>query len=437
MVSMLINMLYNVVDRAYIGNGVGTEALAGLALTMPLMILTAAFGMMGGVGTGAVVSILLGEGKKHEAERALGQLFFLCLVSIVTLQSLALYFLDDILVWFGGNSDTIPFARDYLRIILFGSVFQHLSFSFASQLRAEGNARKCMYTILIGAITNIILDPLFIFVMHMGIKGAAYATIISMMASSSFVLEHFLRGRGTLRLHLRNIRPNPRMILRIVSIGLAPCLVQIAASAINIAFNRCLNAYSETQAMANEGIASWSIMTSIHFIFLTPLMGLAQGMQPMIGFNFGARKWSRVLKTYKSAILAGLLICGTGAAIISIFAPYLVRIFTSSPTMVDTASHGLRIFMTTFTIIAIDIINVHYFQSTGHASVAIFLGLQRQLIFFLPSLILLCHFCGVRHIWWCQPIADCVTCLISSCIGIHILHTLKQKAKEDLGDRHI
>ena len=174
-VSTVINMLYNLVDRIYIGNGVGKEALAGLALTMPIMIIIAAFGMMGGVGTGAVISIFLGQQKKEEAEKALGQLMFLCLMSVITLQILALVFLDKILLGFGGNEGTIPYAHSYLSIILWGSIFQHLSFSFAAQLRAEGNANKCMTTILIGAISNIILDPIFIFVFKLGIAGAAYA----------------------------------------------------------------------------------------------------------------------------------------------------------------------------------------------------------------------------------------------------------------------
>ena len=172
-VSTVINMLYNLVDRVYIGNGVGSDALAGLALTMPYMIITAAFGMMGGIGTSSVISILLGERRREEAETALGQLVTLCLASVVTIQLVALAWLDETLVWFGGNATTIPYARDYLRIILCGSVFQHLSFSLAAQLRAEGNARKCMYTILIGAISNILLDPLFIFVFRLGIAGAA------------------------------------------------------------------------------------------------------------------------------------------------------------------------------------------------------------------------------------------------------------------------
>ena len=424
-VSTVINMLYNLVDRVYIGNGVGKEALAGLALTMPIMIIIAAFGMMGGVGTGAVISIFLGQQKKEEAEKALGQLMFLCLMSVITLQILALVFLDKILLGFGGNAGTIPYAHSYLSIILWGSIFQHLSFSFAAQLRAEGNANKCMTTILIGAISNIILDPIFIFVFKLGIAGAAYATILSMMISSSFVLYHFITGKGVIRLRLKNIKPNPRLLWRIISIGLSPCCVQIASSAINIAANRCFNAYSASQELANDGIACWSIVLSVNFIFVTPLFGLAQGMQPIVGYNFGAKNWARVRQTYKTALITGIIICSCATIILFTFAPYFVRCFNQTPSLVAMGSRGIRILMTTFPLIAIDILTFNYFQATGRATVSICLSLLRQIVFFLPSLILLSHFTGIHNIWWCIPIADFAAIICSSTIALYTLHKLK------------
>ncbi|MBR6059590.1 MAG: MATE family efflux transporter [Victivallales bacterium] len=427
-VSTVINMLYNIVDRIYIGNGVGKEALAGLALTMPIMIIIAAFGMMGGVGTSAVISIFLGQQKKHEAEKALGQLMFLCLMSVVTIQFLALIFLDKILAGFGGNEASIPYAHSYLRIILWGSVFQHLSFSFAAQLRAEGNARKCMVTILIGAISNIILDPIFIFVFKLGIAGAAYATILSMMISSSFVLYHFITGKGVIRLRLKNIIPNPRLIWRIVSIGLSPCCGQFAASAINIAANRCFNTYSATTELANEGIACWSIVLSVNFIFITPLFGLAQGMQPIVGYNFGSRNWLRVRQAYKTALCYGLAICCCSTAILVTFAPYFVKCFNQTPSLVAMGSRGIRIEMITFSFIAIDILTYNYFQAIGRAGVSICLSLLRQVVFFLPSLIILSHFTGIENIWWCLPISDGAALLCSSTIAICTLRSLKRKA---------
>jgi len=426
-VSMVINMLYNLVDRVYIGNGVGAEALAGLALTMPLMILIAAFGMMGGVGTSAVISIFLGEQRKSEAERALGQLLFLCLMSVVTIQFVALYFLDDILIWFGGNAGTIPYARDYLRIILWGSIFQHLSFSLSAQMRAEGNARKGMCVVLLGAVSNILLDPLFIFGFGMGIKGAAYATILSMIIASAFALYHFIRGLGTLRFHFYNIKPSPRLLARIVSIGLSPCCVQIAASLINIAANRCFNTYSATTALANEGIACWSIVLSVNFIFITPLFGLAQGMQPIVGYNFGAKKWRRVHDTYKTALKSGIVICCCAAIILAVFAPYFIRCFNQTPSLVTMGARGMRILMVSFPLIAIDVLTVHYFQSIGRANISILLSLLRQVIFFLPSLVILSHFAGIHYIWWCVPISDCVALTCSSTIALCTLHRLKKR----------
>lgn len=428
-VSTVINMLYNLVDRVYIGNGVGSDALAGLALTMPYMIITAAFGMMGGIGTSSVISILLGERRREEAETALGQLVTLCLASVVTIQLVALAWLDETLVWFGGNATTIPYARDYLRIILCGSVFQHLSFSMAAQLRAEGNARKCMYTILIGAISNILLDPLFIFVFRLGIAGAAWATILSMMISSSYVLWHFIRGLGTLRLHWRNLAPRPQMLARIISIGLSPACVQIAAGAINIAANHCFNAYSPTLAEANEGIACWSIALSVNFIFITPVFGLAQGMQPIVGYNLGARNWARVRQTYKTALLSGIALCCAGAAIIGTCAPWLVLCFNQSPQIVETGTRALRIIITVFPLIAIDILTVNYFQATGRAWVSICLSLLRQVIFFLPTLVVLSHLTGIRNIWWSIPVSDTAALLCSSTIAAVTLARLARRER--------
>lgn len=428
-VSTVINMLYNLVDRAFIGNGVGKEALAGLALTMPYMIILAAFGMMGGVGTSAVISILLGQNRRHDAEKALGQLMFICLAFVVTLQFAALWFLDETLVFFGGNETTIPYARDYLRIILWGSIFQHLSFSFAAQLRAEGNARKSMFVILLGAISNIILDPIFIFVFKMGISGAAIATILSMMISSAYVLHHFIAGKGVIRLYAANVRPSPRLILRIISIGLSPCIVQIAAGAINIAANRCFNLYSATPALANDGIAAWSLALSVNFIFITPLFGLAQGMQPIVGFNLGAGKLDRVRKAYKTSLAGGLVMCFAAAVILFVGAPWFIMCFNRDPALVDTGARAIRIIMTTFSFIAIDIITVNYFQAVGRAKVSICLSLLRQGVFFFPAIILLSRYVGIEYIWWALPISDFAALTCSSTIAFFTLRSLKRRAQ--------
>jgi len=343
-----------------------------------------------------------------------------------------LYFLDDLLVIFGGNKATIPYARDYLRIILWGSIFQHLSFSLSAQMRAEGNAKKGMYTILIGAVTNIILDPIFIFVFKMGIKGAAIATILSMMAGSAYVLWHFIGGLGTLRLRWCNLRPHPKMLVRIVSIGMAPCCIQIASCAINIFANRCFNTCSATPELANQGIACWSIVTTLQFVFITPIFGLAQGIQPIVGFNIGAQNWLRVRKTYQTALITGLILSGCGAIIVSVSAPYLVRCFTNNDAIISMGSHGLRVLMVTFTLIAVDILNVHYFQSVGKAFISLLLSLQRQLIFFLPSILLLSHFAGIEYIWWSLPIADVVAFMVSGNIAVQVLRRLKKKGQESI-----
>ena len=255
-----------------------------------------------------------------------------------------------------------------------------------------------------------------------------------MMISSSYVLWHFIRGLGTLRLHWRNLAPRPRMLARIVSIGLSPACVQIAAGAINIAANHCFNAYSPTLAEANEGIACWSIALSVNFIFITPVFGLAQGMQPIVGYNLGARNWARVRQTYKTALLSGIALCCAGAAIIGTCAPWLVLCFNQSPQIVDTGTRALRIIITVFPLIAIDILTVNYFQATGRAWVSICLSLLRQVIFFLPTLVVLSHLTGIRNIWWSIPVSDTAALLCSSTIATCTLARLARRERaQDCG----
>ena len=238
MVSSFINCIYNIVDRLYIGRGVGAEAQAGLSLTFPIMIILAAFGMMVGLGSSAVISIMLGERKQDEAEKVLGQSLALFLLFVITIQAVSLVFLDRLLILFGGTPEASPYAREYLSIILWGNIFQHISFGMSNIVRSEGNAYKSMLIIATGAGLNILLDPVFIFTFRLGIAGAAYATVLAMMVSSAMTILHFTGRKGVLKLRLKFIRIYPHLFTRVMAIGMAPFFLQVVHCAIVIIYNQ-------------------------------------------------------------------------------------------------------------------------------------------------------------------------------------------------------
>ncbi len=425
MISATVNLLYNLVDRLYIGNGIGKEAIAGLVLTGPYMIILGAFGMMAGVGSGSVISILLGQKRPDEAEKVLGQFIALCLLFVLTIQGLALAFLDETLHLFGGNELTIPYARDYLRIILWGNVFMHLSFGLSNPLRAEGNSRKAMTVIIIGAVSNLILDPIFIFGLHLGISGAAYATILSMMISSSYALSHFITGKGVLRLRLKNIRIRPRLLVKVLAIGLCPCIIQLSGSAINIVLNNCCNKYAASVAQASDAIAAWGNTGSLMMILLMPIFGLTQGMQPIVGFNTGAKNFQRVAGALGLTLKCAFIACTAIWLVALPSARYLVMIFNRDPELVAVSTRVVRFAFALFPTIGVNIVIGNYFQAIGRASVSILISLLRQVICLIPLLLLFSHFLGLEGIWWSLPCADITAFVPSALCAAYELRRLR------------
>ncbi len=306
-VGMMVNALYNVVDRIFIGRGVGALGLAGATVGFPIMLVLMAFGMLVGMGGASLISIRLGEGKKDQAERILGNSFVLLIAISAVLSVLGLVFLDPLLRLFGASETILPYARQYVSIILAGSVFMGLGFGMNNFIRAEGNPRIAMATMLIGAVLNIILDPIFIFVLNLGIRGAALATILSQAVAAAWVLSYFVGKRSSLSLRPANFRLDPQILRAIVAIGSPPFVMQLAASALNAILNNQLQRYGGDLAISAMGIMYGIVM----FIFM-PVFGLNQGAQPIIGFNYGAGKYDRVRKTLVLAIGAatGIMLVG-------------------------------------------------------------------------------------------------------------------------------
>ena len=426
MTSSFINCLYNIVDRLYIGRGVGPDAMAGLSLTFPYMIILASFGMMIGQGSGAIVSILLGEKRKEDANKVLGQAMAMYLLFIVTFQALGIIFLDETLRYFGATEAALPYAKDYLTIILWGNLFQHISFGMSNVMRAEGNAMRAMGVVILGAVSNIILDPIFIFGFNLGIKGAAIATILAMMISSSWVMLHFIRG-GVLKLHLKYIRIYPHLFFRVLAIGISPCLMQILHSTVVIVYNHCFIHFTPDVFTANICIAAFGIINPVAMLLLTPTFGINMGLQPIIGYNTGAKLYHRVAQTLKLAITSASILCASMALLITLTAHLIAKAFTKDPALEEMTVHALRVMSAGFTFIGIGILTGTYYQSIDRAGVSIVLSVLRQGLILIPTIILFPMLLGYKAIWWAGSFSDCcsgLVCLIMVLLELKRLRNL-------------
>ena len=407
-VGMLVNALYNVVDRIYIGK-LGPLVMTGIGLNLPFMTLLMAFGMLIGIGGAAIISIRLGQGRKDDAEKILGTAFLLLVIIMLSVSVIGLTFKESLLYLFGASEATIGYANEYISIILVGALFQGLGFGLNNIIRAEGNPKIAMYTMLIGAITNIILDPIFIFVFDMGIAGAALATIISQAVSAIWVLRHFISGKGVLKLKRENLKIKLEMVKNILSIGMSPFSMQIAASVVTIISNN---------ALKNNGgdiaIGAMTVINAIAIFFLMPIFGINQGSQPIIGFNYGAKEYKRVKEALKLAIFGASVLCLFGFVMTQFFTVTLIKIFNSDPELIEVASSGMHLFLIMLPFIGFQIVSANYFQAVGKAKKAMFLSLLRQVIVLIPMLIIMPKLFGLKGVWISGPIADFTASVVTA-----------------------
>lgn len=415
-IGSVVMAMYNLVDRLFIGRGCGTDAMAGLTLTFPYMMVLASFGVLIGVGTGALISIRLGEGRPEEAEKLLGQGIALKLLFIL-LPILAYVFLDETLVLFGGNEQSIPYARDYLRIVLWGNVFSHLGFGMSNFMRAEGHARKSMYTMLIGAGANVVLDPLFIFGFGMGIRGAAWATNIAMFLAACYGFAHFLGPHCNIRLHGRNIRIWLWRLGPVFAIGLSPFFLHLIASFVQVSFNHAFRIWSDSAHAATVAIAASGTINTVLLFVLMPVFGLTQGMQPIVGYNFGAKNYDRVAHAFKLTMGIATAICTAGTLVCMVFSGPISAAFTKMPDVYDLSKWAMRVACAAFPFIGAPIASTTYFQSIGRAQVAILLSILRQALLLIPMIFLLPRFFGVQGIWFSGPLSD----FMSACVTMTVV----------------
>lgn len=409
--AMMVTSLYNTVDRAFIGaiKDVGALALSGLGVTMPLFTILGAFCVAIAIGGSTNISIKLGEGNKEDAEKILGNTFALEFVVAIAIILIGVFFLDDILYLFGASKDTITYARDYMSVIFAGAWFNLPGFSLNSAIRAEGNPKLASKMMIVTCLLNLILDPIFIFVFDMGIKGAALGTVICQLTICLWSLHYFTIGKSNLKLKLKNIRLEKRLIKIIVIIALTPLFMELAAGFIHLVTNRVLQVYGGDLA-----IGAMTAVTSISLMFLMPVFGLSQGMQTIIAYNYGAKQIDRAKKTLLMAIVAATGLLTVGCILIQMFPEFFVSIFTKDKDLMNLAVNGININLITLPTIGISILGAVYFQCIGRAKLSMILSILRQVIILIPVILVVPKIFGLNGVWFSQPIADIGAMIIIS-----------------------
>lgn len=412
-IAMTAASIYNIVDSIFIGHGVGQLAFAGLAPTLPLMNLAAAFGAMVGIGASSLMSIKLGQNDKESAKAILGNTVMLNIIIGILFGLICILFLDPILFRFGASDNTIEYARDYMRIILAGNVFTHLYLGMNNTLRASGFPKFSMTVMLTAIIFNCIFDAVFIFWLEWGIKGAAYATILSQAIAMVVQGAHFCNPKHEIHFTKGIFKLKKKIIKGILSIGMAPFLMNISASIVVIFINNALKSSAPSIIEGDYNLGAYSIVNRVALIFLMVVFGLNQGMQPIIGYNFGAKKFDRVKKTLNIVMVAATCVTTLTFLLCFFFPETVTKIFNPDEAQLATAVEALRIVLLAFPIVGFQIVAISFFQSIGNAKTAIFLSLTRQLIFLLPMLIILPRFFGTTGVWMSMPIADFISTFLA------------------------
>ncbi len=425
-IGMLVNALYNVVDRIYVGHGVGTLGISALALVFPIQLIIFGFIMLIGVGGGALISISLGEKNKDKAEHVVGNGFILLIISGLVAAILGLVFLKQILIIVGTTKENIGYASSYLNIIFYFIIFQFIGYGLNSFIRSEGNPFRSMLSMLAGAITNIILDPIFIFGFKMGVKGAAIATGISFIVTTLWNVHYFIKGKSYLKLRIKHLKLDFKVSESIIKIGLAPFFMQIIASALGIVLNNQIKNYGGTYIATAQ--AAIGVIQGFNMIFFMPILGINMGAQPIIGFNYGAKQFDRVKKTLMYSIFGALILTTICFLMCQIFPAYIFKLFNSSDLqLINFGSRIMRIIMISFPILGLYVVSSSYFQAIGKPKKSLLLGLSRPLFFLVPLLIILPKFLGLNGIWISIPLADIGSTLLTTLFMTQEFRRLKTK----------
>ena len=400
-VAMSASSLYNIIDRAMIGQIVGPEAIAGLGITFPFMNLSAAFGAAVGVGSSACISVKLGQRDYQTAGNLLGNTITLNLIIGLSFMAVCLLFLDPILLFFGASDVTLPYARSFMTIILLGNVITHMYFGLNAVLRAAGKPKHAMYSVLFTVAMNIVLVILFVWWFRWGIRGAAMATVTSQTIAMCWQLYLFSNKNEILHLKRGIYKLKKRLVSNIIAIGISPFLMNVTSSVIVIFMNNQFVHYGGDMA-----VGAYSIANSVVMMFFMFVMGVCQGMQPIVGYNYGAEKYDRMLRCLFLAITYATAILLVGWGLSMLFPRQIARIFTTDATLIEMAARGIRLDMLVFFVVGSQATITHFFQSIGKVKVSIFLSLSRQLFLLLPMAYVFPMFWHLDGVWYSMPASD-------------------------------
>jgi len=423
-IAMTASSLYNMVDSIFIGHGVGPMALGGLAVTFPFMNLGAAFGALVGVGASTLISVKLGQRDYDTAKRVLGNIVSLNILIGVVFMAVSLIFLDPILRFFGASDVTLGYARDYMRIILYGNVVTHMYLGLNTASRAVGRPNRAMWATILTVVLNAILDPIFIFTFGWGIEGAAIATILAQVVSLVWQLIEFSSPKTEIHFELDKFKLEKHIVKKAISIGMSPFMMNSAACLIVIFINKGLMEYGGDYA-----VAAYGIVNRVLFVFVMIVLGVNQGMQPIAGYNFGAQKIDRLYEVLRKTIFCGVAVMTIATFVCEFLPELVVRAFTSDERLISEAVHGMRIDAIMGPLIGFSMVASNFFQSIGKAAQSIFLSLTRQIIYLLPQLVLLPRIWGVDGVWYALPSSDFLAFVTSA---IFLWYYLRKFRREGL-----
>lgn len=406
--AMMASSIYNIIDSIFIGRGVGALALDGLAITMPIMNLSAAFGAMVGAGGATLTSIKMGQQDYDSATKVLGNVVSLNVILGFSLMFFGLYFIDELLDLFGASEETIPYARDFMQIILLGNPITHLYLGLNNEIRASGYPQKAMRITLLTVVINAALAPIFIFVFNWGIRGAALATVTAQTVALIIVLVHLSKKENFLHFKRGTFKVDKRITGGILSIGMAPFTLHSCSCVIVILINNQLAKYGGDMAIGAYGIVNRLIM-----LFATIVMGLNQGMQPIAGFNYGAQIYSRVKKVLRLTILFATSVMTVAFIVGECMPGLMVKIFTDEPELISQSIVGLRIMVIIFPVVGFQMVASNFFQSIGKAPMAVLLSASRQLLILIPLLAILPNYFGTLGVWISMPISDGLSTILA------------------------
>ena len=427
-IGMIVNALYNVVDRIFIGNipGVGSLAITGVGVTMPITTIILGFAMLVGVVATTTISIKLWQGRKEEAAKVIGNAISLAVILSLILTIVGLVFGDVILTKFGASDETLYYAKAYIYIILLGTVFNMVAFALNNTIRGDGNPKLAATIMVIGCVTNIILDAVFIFIFNMGIQGAAIATVISQLVTAVIGLEYYISGKSNLKFDKSSLKLDKQITLKILSIGAAPFAMQIAASLVQVIANNVLKEYGTDLA-----IGAMATISSVSLMCLMPIFGINQGAQPIIGFNYGAKQEERAQKAFKLSAIVATIILVIAFIAVQVFPEAIIGVFNKDPQFMNISVKGMRIYLLMLPIVGISITGSNYIQSIGEAKTAMFLSLLRQVILLVPFIIILPRTfgLGLDGVWIAQPVSDVLTTAVTIFI---LVKSMKVKEKVEV-----